>query len=314
MADNNVKEAYAMINGVKTSATYDPDTQLWTVNATAPAASSWSRPGHVYEITLHAEDLAGNKVEMTSADETYGAQLKLRVLEKSLPTATIEYPTTNSVLGKSTVEIKLHIQDAGGSCLNLSEVKFKIDESDVPIEAWYTAYDEGDSISGDSVSEAFAKYSKTGLSDGIHTLTLTVKDNDGNEATLNTVTFTISTAAPKLDITSPIENFITNSKTVTVSGTATAGNEYVSITEVTVNGDAVDPLEESGTFSKDVTFEEDGEQTITIIAKDSAGNTVTVARKITIDTKAPIITEVHTENVTVDASGKVKITFKVVEQ
>ena len=312
MADNNVKQAYAVINGVQTAATYDAATQLWTVNATAPAKSSWSQPDHVYKIELHAEDLAGNKVTMTASDPTYGEQLKLRVLEKTAPTATIEYPTTSSVLGKATVDIKLHIKDAGESNLNLAAVEFKIDNAAVSIPAWYSAYESGSPVSGANVSEAFAKYTKTGLTDGIHTLTLKVTDNDGNVSALNTVTFTISTKAPTLDITAPIENLITNGKTLTVSGTASPGTTYVTVTKVTINGTPVDSLT-AGAFSEQVTLTE-GANTITIVATDSAGNSTTVVRHVTLDTKAPVITEVTTENVTVDASGKVKITFKVVEQ
>lgn len=78
-----VKQSYAMVNGVKMLATYDSDTQLWTVEGNAPADSSWSQPDHVYKIELHAEDEAGNSTVMTADDKTYGNQLKLRVLEKN---------------------------------------------------------------------------------------------------------------------------------------------------------------------------------------------------------------------------------------
>ena len=87
-----VKTAYAMINGQKVVARYHEDTQRWSVETSAPAESSWSQPDHVYQITLHAEDNAGNTVEMTSSDPTYGDQLKVRVLEKTAPAATIIQP------------------------------------------------------------------------------------------------------------------------------------------------------------------------------------------------------------------------------
>ena len=110
-----VKSAWVMCNGQRVNATYNEDTQTWTAQVTAPAQSSWSQPNHVYGLEIHAEDEAGNEAVMDSADETYGDELKLRVLEKTKPTATITSPTEGSVLGAATQQIKFTIQDAGGS-------------------------------------------------------------------------------------------------------------------------------------------------------------------------------------------------------
>ena len=57
----------------------------------------------------------------------------------------------------------------------------------------------------------------------------------------------------------------------------------------------------------------EGQNTITIVSTDSIGKTTTVTRHVTLDTKAPVITDVHAEAVTVDAGGRVKITFKVTD-
>ena len=68
-----------------------------------------------------------------------------------------------------------------------------------------------------------------------------------------------------------------------------------------------------GSFSKQVTLTE-GENTITIIAKDSIGKTTTVTvERCVLDTKAPVITDVVASATTVDASGSVTITFKVTD-
>lgn len=77
---------------------------------------------------------------------------------------------------------------------------------------------------------------------------------------------------PTLQITAPSNDLITNKKTVTVNGAT-----------VTVGTD--------GTFTKDVTLAE-GANTITIVAKDKAGKTTTVTRKVTVDTSAPVIKSV----------------------
>lgn len=109
-----IKEAYIMFNGQKVVATYDEGTKTWTATTNAPANSSWSQPDHIYPVEIHAVDAANNQVTMTKDDPTYGDQLKIRVLEKTKPTATIVSPTQSSVLGSKEVDIVLEMVDAGG--------------------------------------------------------------------------------------------------------------------------------------------------------------------------------------------------------
>lgn len=78
---------------------------------------------------------------------------------------------------------------------------------------------------------------------------------------------------------------MTNKNTVTITGkTDDITSKPVT---VTVNGTAV-TVATDGTFSKDVTLV-NGSNTITIVAKDKAGKTTTVTRKVTLDTAAPVI-------------------------
>lgn len=101
-------------------------------------------------------------------------------------------------------------------------------------------------------------------------------------------TFTVDTVPPTLQITAPSNDLITNKKTVTVSGkTDDVSSKPVT---VTVNGATV-TVGTDGTFTKDVTLAE-GANTITIVAKDKAGKTTTVTRKVTVDTSAPVIKSV----------------------
>ena len=53
----------------------------------------------------------------------------------------------------------------------------------------------------------------------------------------------------------------------------------------------IDTVYDDGTFSKDITLK-DGSNTITVVAKDGAGRTTTVTRTVTLDTKAPVISDV----------------------
>lgn len=296
-----LKTPYALVDGIKMLAAYDSTTQMWTVEGNAPAKSSWGEPNHVFPVTLYAEDEAGNVTTMTADDEDYGDQLKLRVLEKTKPTATITSPTTGSVLGASSQDIVMELLDSGGSGLNMSSVVFKVNGTTITGLTWT------DGSGGKKV----CTYNATGLPDGSNTIELQVSDNDGNVSEKSTVTFIISTAAPTLNLTSPANNLLTNSNKVTVAGTAAAGSDAVTLAEVTINGTAV-TVGSGGAFSKEITLSTEGENVITVTAKDNLGKTTTVTRTVTLDTKAPVISDVVAEKTTVDAGTRIKITFKVV--
>lgn len=299
-----IKEAYIMFNGQKVVATYDEGSKTWTATTNAPANSSWSQPNHIYPVEIHAVDAANNQVTMTKDDPTYGDQLKIRVLEKTKPTATIVSPTQSSVLGSKEVDIVLEMVDAGGSGLNETSVVFTVNEQDHKSELSFE----------DHEGKRRATYHATGLTDGENTITFQVTDNDGNVSNLATTTFIVSTAAPSLNVTTPTEGLITNSNKLTVSGSTTPGSGAVTIATVKVNNQTVELSGEGSTknFSHVITLVE-GQNTITIVSTDSIGKTTTVTRHVTLDTKAPVITDVHAEAVTVDAGGRVKITFKVTD-
>lgn len=299
-----IKKAYIMFNGQKVVAQYDEKTKTWTATTNAPANSSWSQPDHVYKVEIHAVDAANNEATMTSADPTYGDQLKIRVLEKSKPTATIVSPTQGSVLGASEQDIVLEMSDAGGSGLNETAVVFTVNgESHA-----------GDLSFTDHESKRRATYHAAGLTDGENTITFQVADNDGNVSNLATTTFIVSTAAPSLTVDTPTEGLITNSNKLTVTGSTTPGSSAVTIASVKVNNQSVSLTGSSTkkTFSHEITLVE-GQNTITVVSTDSIGKVTTVTRHVTLDTKAPIITDVVAEATTVDSGGTIKITFKVTD-
>jgi hypothetical protein len=291
-----IKEAYIMFNGQKVVAQYDEKTKTWTATTNAPANSSWSQPDHVYKVEIHAVDAANNEATMTSANPTYGDQLKIRVLEKSKP-------TQGSVLGASEQDIVLEMSDAGGSGLNETTVVFTVNgESHA-----------GDLSFTDHESKRRATYHATGLDDGQNTITFQVTDNDGNVSELATTTFVVSTTAPSLTVDTPTEGLITNSNRLTVTGSTTPGSDAVTIADVKVNNASVELSgDRTKTFSHEVTLTE-GKNTITIVSTDSIGKATTVTRHVTLDTKAPIITGVVAEATTVDSGGTIKITFKVTD-
>lgn len=299
---SEITRAYAVYKSQQYNASYDSGTQSWSVDIPSGSESSYSQANHTYPIELHAFDAAGNETIMYATDDTYGDQLNIRVLEKTKPAATIVSPTQGSVLGSAAQDIVMELQDVGGSGLNMASVIFKVNNIQVV---------EGVSWSDGADGKKTCTYHATNLSDGSNSVSLQVTDNDGNVSDIAQVTFVISTQAPTLNVTSPTENLLTNSKNVTVSGTAAAGSDAVTLTEVTINGEPAD-IGEGGAFSEEIVLEE-GQNTITVIAKDSLGKTTTVTRHVTVDTKAPIISDVEAEATTVDANSTIHLTFKIVD-
>lgn len=297
---SGVSKAYAMIDGVKVVASYNEADDLWVIEANAPSESSWNLPGHVYGISLHAEDEAGNTVSMDSSDPTYGDQLKVRVLEKTPPTVSIVQPTSMSVIGVNYASIKLSAIDFGGSGLNFASAVFKVNDVDKTSEL------EWSEVDGVQVAE----YTAIGLNDGTNSIEFSMSDNDGNESS-SSVTFVVSTKAPTLELTSPAEGVITNGETITISGSSSIDTEGVTIVSVTVNGSPL-PLEEDGSFDYEYPLSE-GENVLTIIVTDSAGNKTQIIRHVERDSAAPVITDVTVEPTVVDASGMIRITFRVTD-
>ena len=298
---SEITRAYAKYKGQQYNASYSSETQKWSVDIPSGSESSYSESNHTYPIELHAFDAAGTETIMYATDDTYSDQLNIRVLEKTKPTATIVSPTQDSVLGSATQDIKMELSDAGGSGLNMASVVFKVNNAQVT---------QGVSWS-DSGSKKVCTYRATNLSDGSNSVSLQVTDNDGNVSDIATVSFVISTQAPTLNVTTPTDNLLTNSNKVTVSGTAAAGSDAVTLAEVTINSEKVS-VGEGGAFSKEITLNE-GANTITVIAKDNLGKTTTVTRRVTVDTKAPVISDVEAEATTINANGTIHLTFKVVD-
>ena len=134
----------------------------------------------------------------------------------------------------------------------------------------------------------------------------------GSEMCIETA-FVVSTTAPSLTVNTPTEGLITNSNRLTVTGSTTPGSDAVTIADVKVNNASVKLSGDSTkTFSHEVTLTE-GKNTITVVSTDSIGKATTVIRYVTLDTKAPIITDVVAKATTVDSGGTIKITFKVTD-
>lgn len=300
-----LKTVQAIINGVTTTLTLNSTTGKYEATITAPSKSSYNQSGHYYDVTVKATDQAGNVTSANSSHATLGASLRLTVKEKTAPTQNITYPTAGAYIINNKPVITWTVTD-NDSGVNPDTIGITVDSgSKVTAGIIKTAITGGYQCS----------YTPTAaLSDGSHTIKVDASDFDGNAAEQKTVTFKIDTIPPTLNISSPTANLITNNKAVTVSGTTNdATSSPVSVTVKLNSGTAeAVTVASNGTFSKALTLTE-GNNTITIVAKDSAGKSTTVTRTVTLDTKAPNITAVSMVPNPVDAGKTVVISVTVTD-
>lgn len=294
-----IKTVTATINGQTYTLALDSSSGAYTATITAPATSSYNNnSGHYYPVSVTATDDASNSTTVTDTDATLGESCKLKVVEKVAPTITVTYPTASATITSSAPTIKWTVTD---------------DDSGIDSTSIAIAIDGGTKVtSGITTTATSTGYTceytvPSSLSDGSHTFTLSVSDNDGNAATATTTSFTVDTTPPTLTITSPSDNLVTNASTVTVSGTT---NDATSTpVTVTVNGTKV-TVGSDGSFSYTYTLTE-GTNTITIVATDAAGKATTVTRTVKKDTGAPVFKSITITPNPVDA-GKTYIISVVV--
>ena len=253
---------------------------------------------------IKATDDAGNVTTVNRDTPTLGDDLQLRVLEKVAPTITVVSPSSNARVTTATPQITWQLRD-NDSGIDAATIKLTIN-GQVVKEGITKTPAEG----GYDCSYTPAK----ALPEGSNTVLFDVTDNDGNVATQGSVTFTVDTIAPSLDVTTPAEGTITNQETINVTGTtsdATSGPVTVTITVNEVDQGAV-TVEESGAFSKDVTLNS-GANIIKITARDAAGKETVITRNITLDTGAPVFNSVEITPNPVDAGKTFIISVDVTD-
>ena len=284
-----VKTVQAIINGVTTTLTLNSSTGKYEATITAPSKSSYTiNDGHYYPVTVKATDVAGNTTTKTDSDTTLGVSLKLKVKEKVAPA--IKWKVTDADSGVNPATIGITI-DSGSKVT-------------------------GDSITKTAVTGGYeCTYTPTtALADGSHTIKIDASDFDGNAATQKTVTFKIDTVPPTLSITAPADKLVTNKTAVTVTGTTNDATSSPVTVTVKLNSGTAETVTvgSDGTFSKALTLVT-GTNTITVVAKDSAGKTTTVTRTVTVDTTAPVIKSVTINPNPVDCGKTYVISVEVTD-
>ena len=140
MAD--IVSIIAEVNGQTYDLTKPSTGNVWTKSFSAPNESSGSNnsgqgPGigaaaqglGYYPVKVTVTDAYGNSTVITTSTATLGDFLKLKVLEKTAPVATITYPATGGTINNAKPEIAFNLTDSG-SGINGSEVYIKIDSGE----------------------------------------------------------------------------------------------------------------------------------------------------------------------------------------
>lgn len=270
----------AQINGTWHTLTYDSSSGAYTATITAPGATSYNQSGGYYNVTIEATNTAGTTVTTTG---TSLAGLRLVVKETVKPVITILTPSVGAFVTNNRQPIVFTVTDeSGGSGINLGSLVVKQDGVAVAGSAIVTtAVTNGYSVTCTPTSA---------LSDGNHTVTINVKDNDGNAAVEKSTTYKVDTVPPTLNISAPAVALITNAASLTVRGATNDSTSSPVTIKISLNGSdqGAVTVGSDGTFSKAITLIS-GENTIVITATDSAGKTSTVTRTVTLDTSIPTI-------------------------
>lgn len=296
-----ISQVRAQINGTWYTLTLS-GTNTYTATITAPGSTSYTKTGGYYDVTVEATNTAGT---VTTQNASGLATLKLVVKEKVAPVITILSPTSGAYVVNNKQPVTFTIVDeAGGSGINLSTLVVKQDNTAVASSTITSAA----ITNGYSVTYTPA----TALSDGSHTVTITVSDNDGNAATAKSTTYKVDTVPPTLNITAPVNGLVTNTASLVVRGTTNDASSSPVTVKITLRGtdQGTITVGTDGAFSKTLTLTE-GSNTIVVTATDSAGKSSSVTRTVTLDLSKPVIKSAVIAPNPVDAGTSMVITVVV---
>lgn len=280
-----IASVQAYLNGTWYSLTYNSTSGKYEATLTAPGSTSYNLADHIYPMQIKATNTAGTATTVDTTNGTVGNALKLRVLETVKPTISITSPGAGSYVTNNKQPIVFQLRDeSGGSGIAISTLSLEIDGG--------TAVSNGSSgMVCNAVTNGYdCTYTpQTALSDGPHTVTVNISDNDGNAAAQTSRAYTVDTVPPVLNVTNPANNFLTNTAALTVQGTtndATSSAVTVKIKLNSVDQGAV--TVSGGAFTKSLTLAS-GSNTIVVTATDAAGKVSTVTLTGTLDTSVPVI-------------------------
>ncbi|MFM6552244.1 MAG: Ig-like domain-containing protein, partial [Microcystis panniformis] len=246
-----------------------------------------------YQLTLRGEDKSGNIVESL-------VKFTLDTTKPGIPTEiglkndsdTVTNQNTPTVTGKGET----------GALIEIFDGQNKLGQTTVVNGSW--------------------EITTSQITDGLKNLTITATDVAGNISDAGTKEFTIDSALPQINITSPQANAILNSGARlqgTVNGT---GSTIDKLTYRFGNGSEINvPVNAQGAFDVELNLTGvTGQQNLIIKAIDLAGNSqentqIVIISQLTPDTTAPLVTAIlnndtgiNTDSITSDSTIKGTVT------
>lgn len=299
-----ISQVRAQVNGTWHTLTYNSSTGKYEATITAPGVTSYNLPGGYYNVQVEATNTAGT---VGTSDGSSLTGLRLVVQERVAPVITVLSPSAGAYVTNSKQPVVFTIVDeTGGSGINLRSLVVKQDGTAVTSNTIATSAIPG----GYSVTYTPA----SALSDGSHTVTVNVSDNDGNAATQKSTTYTVDTVPPTLNLSAPADGLITATASLNVTGTTNDSTSSPVTIKITLNGtdQGTVAVASSGSFSKSITLA-NGSNTITVTATDAAGKASSVTRTVTLDTSVPKLVSASITPNPVDAGATMIISLEISE-
>lgn len=298
-----IKTVTYLVNGQTYTLEKNASTGKYRKEITAPAKSSFSQAGNKYATVLKATDQAGNVTTIDKSHATFGEKMKLDVNEKVAPVITTTKPGTGAYLTSGSVQIQFDVTD-NDSGVNSGTISMQIDS-----QAAITSGLTKTAITGGYK----CTYTAT-LADGAHSIKINAKDNDGNAATQKSVTFTVDTVPPNLNVPVPANGLITNKQSCQIEGTTNDATSAPCTVVVKLNGSdqGAVTVNADGTFFKTVSLAK-GSNTIYVKSTDKAGKYSEVTIKVEYDPDAPVVHSVSITPNPVDAGATFVIEVDVTD-
>ncbi len=152
---------------------------------------------------------------------------------------------------------------------------------------------------------------QSSIIEGKDTITVVATDAAGNTTTISRLVIRDS-QSPIINLTSPIDNLITNLPSVTFSGTVKDSSAVMLTVTVGSGTPSQLKLGSDGTFSTQVSLVE-GTNTILITATDTAGNSTTIIRNVRLDSTPPKMVLTSPIDSSVTNKTKIVISGSVVD-
>lgn len=305
------------LNGQNYNLTQVGNTNEYTASITGPTESSGSNnnglgPGiganaqglGYYPCVVTITDEAGNQTVVDVSDEDWGDVLKLRVLEKTPPTCAISYPSSAAYISTAQPTIEFTVTDMG-SGINPSAVYIKIDNG--------TAIAVVPTFNAQGTVGSCSYQPPSALSEGEHTITVYCTDYDGNTSAQTSVTFTVDTLPPTLNISAPADNALINTATVNVVGVTNDDGSSPVVVTITVGANTYTPtIGQDGSFTQAVSLAE-GSNSISIVAEDQSGKTTSITRTVVVDTISPTVIQITLTPNPMDGGQTLAISVKATD-